>query len=47
VHDHFEAKGVRGEIVIVIAGKAVSKKSKKSSTADVESEDWMDESDEA
>ncbi len=47
VHDHFDAKGVRGEIVIVIAGKAVSKKSKKSSTEDPEPEEWMDESDEA
>ena len=47
VHDHFEAKGVRGEIVIVIAGKAVSKKSKKSSTENPEPEEWMEESDEA
>ena len=47
VHDHFDAKGVRGEIVIVIAGKAVSKKSKKSSTENPEPEEWMDESDEA
>jgi len=47
VHDHFEAKGVRGEIVIVIAGKPASKKSKKSSTQDPEPEEWMDESDEA
>jgi len=47
VHDHFEAKGVRGEIVIVIAGKPASKKSKKSSTQDPEPEEWMDESNEA
>jgi len=47
VHDHFEAKGVRGEIVIVIAGKAVSKKSKKSNTENAESGEWMEESEEA
>ena len=47
VHDHFDAKGVRGEIVIVIAGKAVSKKSKKSSAENPEPEEWMDESNEA
>jgi 16S rRNA (cytidine1402-2'-O)-methyltransferase len=47
VHDYFEAKGVRGEIVIVIAGKAVSKKSKKSSPENPETDEWMDESEEA
>jgi len=47
VHDHFEAKGVRGEIVMVIAGKPASKKSKKTSTEDPEPEEWMDESAEA
>jgi len=46
VHDHFDAKGVRGEIVIVIAGKAVSKKSKKSNTEDTEPEEGMNDSEE-
>lgn len=47
VHDHFDAKGVRGEIVIVIAGKAVSKKSKKSNTEIPEAEEEMDSSEDA
>ena len=45
VHDHFEAKVVRGEIVIVIAGKAISKKSRKSSPLP-DQEEWQEDADE-
>jgi 16S rRNA (cytidine1402-2'-O)-methyltransferase len=42
VHYHFEAKGVRGEIVIVIAGKTFSKKS---SSPLPDQEVWQEEDD--
>lgn len=46
VHDHFDAKTVRGEIVIVIAGKATSKKSKKSSSLLTDQAHEQEEADE-